>query len=347
VLSTPDGARLDRALRSLDIMVSVDIYLNDTTRHADVRLPPEAELARGHYDLALYNLAIRNVANYSPPVVDPEPEEEPEWRTLLRLAAILGGQGATADVDGLDDLVVAGLAQRAVSRPGTALEGRDPAELLAALGDRRGPERVLDLMLRSGPYGDAFGARPDGLSLDVLLAQPHGVDLGPLQPRIPEILRTASGKVELAPEPIVDDLARLRAAMAEGASESVVLVGRRDLRSNNSWMHNVDVLVRGKARCTVHVHPADAARFGLVDGEPVRVRSRVGEVVLPAEVTDAVMPGVVSIPHGWGHGVEGTEMRVAAARPGVNSNLLADSACVDPLSGDAVLIGIPVELAPA
>jgi anaerobic selenocysteine-containing dehydrogenase len=347
VLSTPDGARVDRALRSLEFMVSIDLYRNETTRHANVILPPEAELARGHYDLALYNLAIRNVANYSPPVVDLEPDEVPEWQSLLRLAAIVAGEGAKADIGPLDDMVVATLVQRAVTRSGTPLEGRDVGEIVAELGDRRGPERVLDFMLRAGPYGDAFGARPDGLSLDRLLENPHGIDLGSLQPRIPEVLRTPSGKIELAPEPLVDDVARLRASLTAPPDDRIVLVGRRDLRSNNSWMHNLDVLVKGKERCTVHVHPDDAARLGLVDASPVRVRSDVGEVVLPAEVTDAVMPGVVSIPHGWGHDAAGAEMRVAAKRPGVNSNLLADTGRVDPLSGNAVLSGIPVELAPA
>jgi anaerobic selenocysteine-containing dehydrogenase len=348
VLSTPDATRLDRALASLDFMVSVDIYRNETTRHADVILPPERELARGHYDLALYSLAIRNVANYSPPVIELEPNEMPEWRVLLHLAAIAGGQGARADIDALDDFIVSGLVQKAVGRGGSNVEGRNAEELLGALASRRGPERVLDFMLRTGPYGDGFGANADGLSLAVLEANPHGVDLGALQPRVPEVLRTSSGKIELAPEPLVADVERLQAALrANGNGLPLRLVGRRDLRSNNSWMHNVEVLVQGKARCTVHVHPDDAARAGVVHGAPTTVRSASGEVVLPAEVTDAVMPGVVSIPHGWGHDVDGVDMRVASAYAGVNSNLLAGTTAFDPLSGNAVLNGIPVEIAPA
>ncbi len=210
--STPDAARLDRALSSLDFMVSVDIYVNETTRHADVILPPEPELARGHYDLALYSLAIRNVANYSPPLVELEAGEVPEWQTLLRLAAVLQGLGTDADLDVLDDFVVAGLVQKAVTRSGSNVEGRDPDELTKTLASRRGPERVLDFMLRTGPYGDGFGADPDGLSLDMLEEHPHGVDLGPLQPRVPEMLRTASGRIELVPEPCAQDVARLRDA---------------------------------------------------------------------------------------------------------------------------------------
>ncbi len=343
VLSTPDAGRLDRALASLDFMVSVDIYRNETTRHADVILPPEGALARGHYDLAFYQLSIRNIANYSPPVADLETGEMAEYEILLRLAGIVSGGGA-ADPAALDDLVVSGLVQKAVQRKHSNVEGRDPDELLATLSSRRGPERILDLMLRTGPYGDGFGADPSGLSLATLEAAPHGVDLGPLQPRIPEVLRTPSGKIELAPEPIVDDVARLRSSLTRGHDGEMVLVGRRDLRSNNSWMHNVDVLVKGKERCTLHVHPDDAARLGIANAEAACVRSRSGEVAVTVEVTDAIMPGVVSIPHGWGHGMDGAELSVAAKRPGVNSNVLAGGDLFDPLSGNAVLNGIPVRV---
>jgi anaerobic selenocysteine-containing dehydrogenase len=234
--------------------------------------------------------------------------------------------------------------QKAVQRTGSNVEGRDPDELLAALSSRRGPERILDLMLRSGPYGDGFGADPSGLSLEVLEEAPHGVDLGPLQPRIPEVLRTASGKIELAPEPIVGDVARLRSSLARRHNGEMVLVGRRDLRSNNSWMHNLDILVKGKERCTLHLHPDDADRLGIANGGTACVRSRTGEVAVTVEVTDAIMPGVVSIPHGWGHGMGGANLSVAAGRPGVNSNLLADGDLFDPLSGNAVLNGIPVHV---
>jgi anaerobic selenocysteine-containing dehydrogenase len=344
VLSTPDSARLDRALASLEFMVSVDIYRNETTRHANVILPPEGALARGHYDLAFYQLSIRNVANYSPPVVDLEPGEMAEAEILLRLANVVAGQGATADPAALDDVVVAGLVQKAGQRTGSNVEGRDPDDLLTALSSRRGPERILDLMLRTGPYGDGFGADPSGLSLEVLEAAPHGVDLGPLQPRVPEVLRTPSGKIELAPGQIVDDVARLRGSLARGRNGDMVLVGRRDLRSNNSWMHNLDILVKGKERCTLHVHPDDADGLGLVDGGSACVRSRRGEVAVTVEVTDAIMPGVVSIPHGWGHGMDGADLSVAAGRPGVNSNVLADGDLFDPLSGNAVLNGIPVKV---
>ncbi len=346
VLSTPDAGRLDRALASLDFMVSVDIYRNETTRHANVILPAPGVLARSHYDVALYALAVRNVANYSPSVVDLEPNQIPEWEILLRLAGIAAGQGSTAESAALlDNFVLTTQVQKAVTREGSNVEGRDAGELIEALsaGGRRGPERVLDLMLRTGPYGDGFGADPGGLSLAVLEANQHGVDLGPLQPRLPEVLRTPSGKIELAPEMVVADVeARLLPSLQRRANGELVLVGRRDLRSNNSWMHNLEVLVKGKPRCTLQIHPDDATRLGLLDGETAHVRSRVGELEIPVEVTDGIMSGVVSIPHGWGHSADGADMEVAGRYAGVNTNLLADGSLIDPLSGNAVLNGIPV-----
>ena len=344
VLSTPNGERLDRALDTLEFMVSLDIYVNETTRHADVVLPGLSPLEQSHYDVILRQLAIRNVATYSPATFEPPADQVPEWRTLLRLAAIAAGQGDGADVDALDDFVVAQRVEQDVAAPASPIHGRNPAEILAALAPRRGPERLLDLMLRTGPYGDAFGAKSDGLTLAHLEARPHGIDLGPLEPRIPEVLRTPSGKIELAPEPIVADVERLRAALDDGASANgkMVLIGRRDLRSNNSWMHNLHVLVKGNPRCTAQMNPADAARLGIADGDVTRVTSRVGTIELPAEVTDTVMPGVVSIPHGWGHDLRGVRLKVAAEHAGANSNRLADELALDPLSGNAVLNGLPV-----
>jgi anaerobic selenocysteine-containing dehydrogenase len=347
VISTPNAGRLRRALEGLELMVSVDVYLNETTRHADVILPAPSPLRRSHYDLALYQLAARNVANYSPPVLEPDPSIPQEWHTLLRLAGVASGQGSSANVDALDDLVIGGLVQRELQNPDSPLAGREAEDLLLALAPRRGPERVLDWMLRSGPYGDRFGADPGGLSLARLEQAPHGIDLGPLEPRVPEILRTASGKIELAPEPIVADVDRLAASLSGQRNGGMTLIGRRQLRSNNSWMHNVGHLVRGRDRCTAHVHPEDAERLGLTDGEPASVTSERGSIEVPVEVTDAIMPGVVSIPHGWGHDDPDARMSIAAAHPGANSNLLADECAVDALSGNAVLNGIPVELAPA
>jgi anaerobic selenocysteine-containing dehydrogenase len=346
VLSTPNGARLDAALASLDFMVSVDIYLNETTRHADVILPSVSALEQSHYDVALLQLAVRNVANYSAPVLPPPRDRPQDWELMLRFAGIAFGQGPDADVAALDDLIARQQVESAIAATGSPLAGRDPDAVMAALAPRRGPERLLDLLLRSGPYGDGFGASPGGLTLATLEANPHGVDLGALAPRIPEVLRTPSGMIELAPDALAADVERLRAKLDAAASGreggGMVLVGRRQLRSNNSWMHNIAPLVSGKPRCTLLLHPDDAARLGVRDGESVRVRSRVGSVLVPAEVTPDVMPGVVSLPHGWGHDAPGAALRVAAEHAGVNSNLLADEAAMDVPSGNSVLNGIKV-----
>jgi anaerobic selenocysteine-containing dehydrogenase len=345
VLSTPNGARLDRALNGLEFMLSLDIFVNETTRHADVILPGLSPLEQSHYDVLLRQLAIRNVATYSPPVFDAPPTQQPEWRTLLRLTGVVSGQGASADVEVLDDFVIAQRVEHELASPASPIHGRSGDEILAILASRRGPERQLDLMLRTGPYGDAFGARP-GLTLAALEEHPHGIDYGALEPRIPEVLRTPSGKIELAPAELVGDVDRLRAGLAR-AADGMLLIGRRDLRSNNSWMHNAPVLVKGKARCTLLVHPSDAARIGLADGALARVSSRAGAVAVPVEVTDAIMPGVVSIPHGWGHDLPGIQLEVAAAHAGVNCNRLVDELALDPLSGNAVLNGVPVTVEPA
>jgi len=339
LVSTPNSARLERAVEGLDFMLAIDLYVNETTRHADVILPGTEPLEKSHYDLVLYQLAAHNVANYSAPVLEREDGQPPEWELLLRLAGIAAGQGPDGDVDAFDGLVIETLVRREVADEHSRFAGREPEEVLAELEPRRGPERVLDFMLRAGPYGDR-------LSLDVLESEPHGVDLGPHRPRIPEVLRTASGKVELAPEPIVADLARLQAGLELQGSPNggMVLIGRRQLRSNNSWMHNLPALVKGKERCTLHVHPDDAARIGLTEGGGARLRSAAGELVATVELTDAIMPGVVSIPHGWGHDAKGMRTSVASAHAGVNSNLLADESMVDGVSGNAVLNGIPVEV---
>lgn len=323
VVSTPNAGRLDRALDALEFMVSVDIYVTETSRHADVILPAPSPLERSHLDVVLYGFAVRNVANYSPPTLVMEAGMIDEWHTLLRLTGVVSGQGPAVDVDALDDLVAAGYAQRL---------GVD----IAAAGAWRGPERLLDLMLRAGPYG---------LTLDDLMAAPHGIDLGPLQPRLPDALRTDSGLIELVPAAVVADVPRLQAALDVVVADALLLIGRRDLRSNNSWMHNLPLLVRGPERCTLQVHPDDATRLGLVDGEAAQVRSRVGAIELPVEVTDEVMAGVVSVPHGWGHGVRGVGWTVAATAGGANSNALTDELALEPLSGTAILNGIPVSVA--
>jgi anaerobic selenocysteine-containing dehydrogenase len=340
-LSSPNSARLQRTLGSLELLVCVDFYVNETTRHADVILPPPSPLARGHYDLAFYLFALRNVANYSPPVFPLQPGQLDEWQILSRLALAAQGLGADADPTLMDDAAIRTLVERAVADPHSPFHERTPDDVLAELAPRTGPERILDFMLRAGPYR---------LTLDTLLDNPHGVDLGPLEPRLPEVLRTPSGMIELAPEPLVADVQRLRASLAragEGDEGGLVLIGRRHLRSNNSWMHNIGTLVKGRTLCTLQVNPADAARIGLHDGGTARVSSRTGTLLAPIELTDAIAPGVVSLPHGWGHDLPGVAMTVAQAHPGVNSNLLADDERYDELSGNALLNGIPVKVAAA
>lgn len=344
--SLPNSDRLDAALGELDLMVSLDIYVNETTRHADVILPAPSPLERSHYDIALSGFAVRNVANYSSPSLPKPDGVMEEWEVLLRLALIAAGQGPGGDIAALDEFIAGEMVRRQTSDPASRAHGRDPAEVTAALAGRRGPERLLDAMLRGGPYGDGYGVDPGGLSLGRLEANPHGVDLGPLQSRLPDALRTPSGKIELAPPALLAGLPALEAALAEHANGGLVLVGRRHLRSNNSWMHNLPVLAGGPERCTLQVHPDDAERLDLTDGGRARITSRTGAVEAPVEVTERVMAGVVSLPHGWGHDVEGTRLRVAAERPGANSNVLADEELLEPLSGTAVLNGIPVEVAP-
>jgi anaerobic selenocysteine-containing dehydrogenase len=336
VLSAPDGDRLDRALAGLDLMISIDPYLNETSRHADVVLPPPPPTQSAHFDFAFNSLAVRNQARYSPAAVPLEAGLMDECEIHARLILAVSGMHG-AEPSAVDDMVVQGALAKAVADPHSPMHGRTVEEAAATLTGRTGPERRLDMMLRLGPYD---------LTLDTLLDQPHGVDLGPLEPRIPQILRTRSGRVELLPAPVADDLPRLRAAL-DARPEGLVLVGRRHLRSNNSWLHNVPALNGGSNRCTLHVHPDDAARLGLEDGATASVTADGGRVEAPVEITEDVRPGVVSLPHGWGHSRPGTRLSVAAERPGVNVNQLLDGSRLDPLSGTAVLNAIPVDVTPS
>ncbi len=348
VLSTPNSGRLGAALASLDAMVSVDAYLNETTRHAHVVLPAASPLARSHYDLVFTAFSVRDQADYSPPSLPLRPGDLDESEVLLRLACAALGGGVTPDE--LDDLTAADTARRISADPSSPAFGRDPLELLAAVAHRGRQERLLDLMLRGGPYGDGFGAKPEGLSLAALEAAPHGLDLGPLRPRLPGVLRTPSGRVELAPPQLLAEARRLAAHLDEltaAPGGGLLLIGRRQLRSNNSWMHNVPLLAGGSNGCTLQLHPEDAARLGVADGQRVTVTSRVGELEAEAELTAGLMRGVVSLPHGWGHSDPATRGATAAGTPGVNSNLLTDEEPLDPLSGTAVLNGIPVEVRPS
>ncbi len=345
VLSSPGGDRLDRVLPELECMVSVDNWLNETTRHAHVILPGLSVLEQPHYDEMLWSWAVRSAGKWSPPVFEPEPGRPEEWEILLTLAAILQGQKA-ADVDtaALDQLFFSGLVAGLCQMPGFPTAGRDPAEIVAATPGR-GPSRVLDFQIRTGPWGEGYGANPDGLTLERLAAEPDGLDFGPMVPRLDAVLTTPSGRIELAPEHLVADVPRLRDALAEGGA-GLVLVSRRHVRSNNSWMHNAPSLVTGRDRCTLLVHPDDAAGLGLVAGRKARVASSAGSLEVPIEISDEMRPGVVCLPHGWGHDKPGTRQAVASRHAGVCNNVLAPGELVDPASGNAVVNGIPVEVTP-
>jgi anaerobic selenocysteine-containing dehydrogenase len=336
LLSTPNSDRLAAAIDELDFMVSIDIYVNETTRHADVILPSPSPLEKAHFDLVFQGFAVRNYANWSPPVLARPAGLPDEWETVLRLVGVATGQGPNADVGAIDAFVARAAVERETADAYSPFAGRDADEVLAELAPRVGPPRLVDLMLRTGPYA---------LTLADLEARPHGIDLGPLAPRLPEVLRTPSGRIELAPAAVVADVGRLHDALAAPPAE-LVLIGRRHLRSNNSWMHNLGMLVRGPEQCTLQVHPDDAARLGLSDGGRATIRSRVGAVDAPVEVTADIRPGVVSLPHGWGHDLDGTDLSVARAHAGTNSNVLTDEDVVEPLTGTAVLNGIPVAVTP-
>ncbi len=308
VLSSPGGVQLEQALGELDFMVSIDPYINETTRFAHVILPPTSALERSHYDAALNAFAVRNVAKYSPPLFERAADARHDWEIYAGLFARMKLPS-----------IARGLAQRLLGR--------------------LGPEAIIDVALRAGPYGFGRG----GLSLAKLRASPHGIDLGALQPRLPGRLGTRDHRVALAPKPYLDDLARLDTAWASSPS-GLVMIGRRQLRSNNSWMHNSARLVKGPPRCTLLIHPDDAFVRGLEDGGLARVATARGSIELPIEISDAMMPGVVSVPHGWGHGRRGVKLRVAARAPGASINDIIDPARVDALSGTSALSGQPVDV---
>jgi anaerobic selenocysteine-containing dehydrogenase len=342
-LTTPNSARLDAALSSLELMVSVDIYLNETTRHADVILPVPSALEKSHYDAAFYSQSLRRIANWSPAVFGTDQPSDSE--VLGRLALVVRGQGPNGDPAIVDEELLMVVLDRAVANRHASVYGRDAGELRQLVQGDTPQDRIVDALVRTGPFGDGFGADPDGLSLATLQANPHGLDLGPLEARLPGVLNTPSGKVELAPPQIIDAAKRLLDEQA--TVDGLTLIGRRDVRSGNSWLHNVNVLMKGKERCTLLMHPTDGDHRGLATGDVARVESRVGRVDVPLELTDEMRIGVVCLPYGWGHDAPGARLRVAEGRPGVNSNVLTDGAVLDPVSGNAVLNGIPVTVGPA
>jgi anaerobic selenocysteine-containing dehydrogenase len=337
VLSTPNGRQLDRALAGLEFMAAIDFYINETTRHAHIILPPTSSLERGHYDLAFHLLAVRNTAKFSPPLFEPDAETRHDWEILVELQTRMEHDGVFGN-----------------------LVGRAKRKFVRRFF---GPERILDLGLRFGPYGaklnpfskgrikpsspssakSSVSSVVKGLTLRKLKQAPHGIDLGPLSPCLPARLRTSDKRIELAPDVLVQDVARVKTKLLSDASPdsngNLLLIGRRQLRSNNSWMHNTDRLVKGKPRCTILMHPVDAEKRDLKPGQNVSVQSRVGSVVVPIEISEEMMPGVVSIPHGWGHDRLGIQLEVAQQHAGQSINDVTDDLTIDALCGTAAFNG--------
>ena len=307
VLSTPNGRALDAALEQLEFMVSLDPYLNETTRHADLILPPTSPLEHDHYDIAFHINAVRNTARYSEPVFDKPEDSLHDWEIFTALG----------------------------ERVAAAL-GEEPREPMA-------PHEMVDLGLQFGPYGRDSEHK---LDLATLKANPSGVDLGPLAPQLPERLLSADKRIHCAAPLPLGDLERLRDSLGED-SDTLRLIGRRHVRDNNSWMHNYHRLVKGRDRCTLLVHPADLDRHGLRDGDRARLASRTGELAVTVEASDSVMRGVVSLPHGYGHDRAGVRLGTARAKAGVSCNDITDDLRLDALSGNAAVNGVPVTLAAA
>jgi anaerobic selenocysteine-containing dehydrogenase len=346
-LSAPGARRLDAALGGLDAMISVDNWLNETTRHAHVILPGLSPLERPHCDDLYWMYSVASCVKWSEAVLPPAVERPAEWEIMLRLAgALVGTPLPDVDVAAMDDLYTQGIIYTACQAADTPLYGRDATDVFAAL-DGRGPERMIDLGIRVGPWGDGLGSRPGGLTLAEVRRHPDGLRLGELRSgRLPEVVTTPSGRIELLHPLLESDIPRLLDRIDRAADE-LLLTSRRHLRSNNSWLHNVAGLMRGKDRCTLLIHPSDAQRHEITDGEPVDVSTSEGSIRVIAEVTDEMMPGVVSLPHGWGHGADGTRMEVANAHPGVNANLLNPGVLVDVPSNTQVVNGVPCRVARA
>jgi anaerobic selenocysteine-containing dehydrogenase len=340
--SAANSNELERAFQQLDFIVALDFYINETTRYAHIILPTPSPAEQPHYEFALYGAAVRNVTKWSHPLVPP-PEGVPSaWRVLLHLSRDLMGMSDKTDHE-FDDVMFAQLVSAMLKR--TEWNDLTLDEVMEKCGYTWGPERTVDFLLRIGPFGDGFGRKHDGLTLEKVKAAPHGLDLGALEPRLSQVINTRSGRIELVPPEISKDIPRLRERMAE-QHDAMVLIGRRQLRSHNSTTHNLPALMKGRERCTLQVSPADATRLGLKNRHKARVSSCVGSLEARVEITSDLMPGVVSLPHGWGHDVRGSGMRVAKEHPGVNINALTDNQVYDEASGTAVVVGIPVTVEP-
>ncbi|NQY35175.1 MAG: molybdopterin-dependent oxidoreductase [Alteromonadaceae bacterium] len=309
VLSAPSGHKLAQAFKSLDYMVSVDIYLNETTKYANIILPATTGLENSHYDIFFNSFSVRNTVKYSPPLFEKEEYQRSDWQILKEISA------------------------RMTNTPVDTSSQKITQEIT--------PEIILDMELKNGPYGE------QGMSLKKLIDNPHGIDIGPLMPCLAERIKTAEGKVQLLPQLYLDDLPRLNAVMKQSARDKDYpfdLIGRRLVKSHNTWTQNSDRLIKGKNPCTLEIHPEDAKALGIEKGQLILVSSNVGSVEIEAAITDDIQLGVVSMPQGWGHNQKDTNMSVAATQPGVSINDLTDAQRVDTLTGNAALNGTPVAI---
>jgi anaerobic selenocysteine-containing dehydrogenase len=332
--SIPNSPAVEAALQQLDALICLDAYVNETARFAHVVLPAAPPLTRSHFDMMLTNYTVRNVANFSPPVRPLRETDMPEWKVLLRLARTI-----SPDIGPSESEIDAGMRRRLIMAVSSDLQ-IPVEEIEGRLWAADGPEGLLELRIRSGPFGDQFGRRP-GLTLEGLARNRHTTDLGPLRSRLDEVIRTPSAVIELAPPMIVEQVSRALSSLFE-SEPPMVLIGRRTLRSKNSWLHNIRTLVSGTERCTLKLHPESARSAGLHQDDRATVQSRVGSVEANVDLDTSMALGVCSLPHGWGHDTADHRRLVAAAHPGVNSNALADDTELDPLAGTPVLNGIPV-----
>jgi anaerobic selenocysteine-containing dehydrogenase len=343
VLSVANGPRLGRALGGLDFMVSLDLYRNETTRHANLILPSAVHLESENFDYLFQGTAIRNYARWSGAVLAPEPGLPAQWEVMLEIGARLAGLSPAE----YEEREFARVVARHVGPTARSCCDVSIDQAREQLGEEPGPMRRLDLLLQAGPFGAGFRGG-EGLSLAHLRAADGGVDLGALEPRLPGLLRSAGRRIALAPPELEPELERLRTRLEAGPREGLLLVGRRQLRSMNSWLHNLPKLAAGRTRCELLVHPLDADALGLADGQLVAVRSASGSVTAPVRTSDEMMRGVVSLPHGFGHVDPEAQLSVATGRqPGANANALTDELALDVISGTSVANGIPVVLEPA
>ncbi|GLX86621.1 dehydrogenase [Thalassotalea loyana] len=303
VLSTPSGQHLAKAFEQLDYMVCIDIYLNETTKHADIILPATTGIENSHYDIFFNSFSVRNTAKYSAPLFEKDENQKADWEILQELA--------------------------------NALTGSEK--------DIYTPEMILDMELRKGPYGET------GMSLEKLIDNPHGIDIGPLKPCLKQRILTQDGKINLAPDLYLTDLPRLQSVLTRPARDEdypFELISRRLVKSHNSWTQNSARLVKGRNPVTLEIHPNDATALGLEQGQMVKVNSAVGSVQLPVDITNDVLAGVVTMPQGWGHNQDDTNMSIAATQPGVSINDLTHASRIDNLTGNAALNGTPVAITP-